>query len=142
MIHFEVPVYELVQIYILYIRSVVEQYATVWHSSITSGEKNDLERTQKVALKIIFGNSYTTYRDALQSAGLETLSARRTRLCLNFAKKCIKHEKTKAMFPLNQTPVDTRNREFFKVTNAKTERLAKSAIPYMQRLLNGHFKNN
>ena len=142
LIQFEVPVYELVQIYILYIRSVVEQYATVWHSSITSGEKNDLERTQKVALKIIFGNSYTTYRDALQSAGLETLSARRTRLCLNFAKKCIKHERTKAMFPLNQIPVETRNREFFKVTNAKTERLAKSAIPYMQRLLNGHFKNN
>ena len=133
LIQFEVPVYELVQIYILYIRSVVEQYATVWHSSITSGEKNDLERTQKVALKIIFGNSYTTYRDALQSAGLETLSARRTRLCLNFAKKCIKHERTKAMFPLNQIPVETRNREFFKVTNAKTERLAKSAIPYMQR---------
>ena len=48
-----VPMGELVQIYILYIRSIVEQYATVWHSSITVGEKNDLERTQKVALKII-----------------------------------------------------------------------------------------
>ena len=86
LIQFNLPVGELVQIYILYIRSVVEQNATVWHSSITSGEKNDLERTQKVALKIIFGNSYTTYTDALQLAGLETLSARRTRLCLNYAK--------------------------------------------------------
>ena len=35
LIQFEVPVGELVQIYILYIRSVVEQYATVWHSFIT-----------------------------------------------------------------------------------------------------------
>ena len=118
----------------------MEQNATVWHSSITSGEKNDLERTQKSALKLIFGNAYTTYRDALQSAGLETLSARRTRLCLNFAKKCVKYEKNRAMFPLNHTPVETRNHEVYKVTSAKTDRLAKSAIPYMQRLFNTHFK--
>ena len=87
LIKFSVPIEELIQIYILYIRSVVEQYATVWHSSITSGEKNDIERIQKVALKIIFGSSYTTYMDALNWTGLDTLHARRTKLCLNFAKK-------------------------------------------------------
>ena len=43
LVKFEVPVVELVQIYILYIRSVVEQYATVWHSSITIGEKMTLK---------------------------------------------------------------------------------------------------
>ena len=99
------------QIYILYIRSIVEQYATVWHSSITVGEKNDLERTQKVALKIILGNSYTSYTDALKWTGLETLAARRTKLCLNFARKCTKYEKTEAIFLLNDLLVDTRNHE-------------------------------
>ena len=124
----------------MYIRSVVEQYATVWHSSITNGEKNDLERTQKVALKILFGNTYTTYADALKWTGLDTLSARRSQLCLNFARKCPKKDKTKSMFPLNKTDVNTRNREHYKVTSAKTDRLARSAIPYMQRLLNANHK--
>ena len=35
---FDVPVEDLINIYILYIRSVLEQSATVWHSSITKGE--------------------------------------------------------------------------------------------------------
>ena len=130
------PIQELIQIYTLYIRSVVEQYATVWHSSITSGEENDLERTQKVALKIIFGNTYTTYADALKWARLDTLSARRSQLCLKFAKKCTKNEKTKSMFPLNETEVNTRNREHYRFTSAKTDRLARLAIPYMQIVLN------
>ena len=140
LVQFDIPIEELIQIYILYIRSVVEQYAVVWHSSITKGEKNDLERTQKVALKIIFGNSYTTYSDVLEWAGLDTLAARRTKLCLNFATKCTKNEKTRSMFPVNQTEIDTRNHEHYIVTNARTERLARSAIPFMQRLLNANHK--
>ena len=141
LVQFSIPIEELIQIYILYIRSIVEQYAVVWHSSITNGERNDLERIQKVALRIIFGNTYTTYSDALEQAGLDTLAARRKKLCLNFAKKCIKNEKTQSMFPTNELKVGTRNHEISKVTNAKTDRLAKSAIPYMQRLLNAIWKH-
>ena len=44
------------------------------------------------------------------------------------------------MFPVNQKVVNTRNHELYKVTNARTERLAKSSIPYMQRLLNANQK--
>ena len=44
---FDVPVEDLVNIYILYIRSVLEQSAVVWHSSITKGEQMDIERVQK-----------------------------------------------------------------------------------------------
>ena len=128
LVQFNIPIQELILIYTLYIRSVVEQYATLWHSSITNGEKNDLERTQKVALKIIFGNTYTTYADALRWTGLDTLSARRSQLCLNFARKCTKNDKTKAMFPLNETDVDTRNWEHYKITSAKTDRLAISGF--------------
>ena len=138
LVQFNIPIEELIQIYILYVRSVVEQYAPVWHSSITKGEKNDLERTQKVALRIIFGTAYTTYSDVLEWAGLDTLAARRTKLCLNFAKKCVKNERTRPMFPVNEKDAITRNHEHFKVTYARTDRLAKSAIPFMQRLLNAN----
>ena len=51
--HFNLPLSEMLEIYTLYIRSVVEQAAVVWHSSITKGEELDLERVQKVALRIM-----------------------------------------------------------------------------------------
>ena len=47
------PVQDLKDIYILFIRSILEQSATVWHSSITSENSSDLERVQKSAVKII-----------------------------------------------------------------------------------------
>ena len=98
---------------------------------ITKGEQKDLEKVQKVALtlRIILKDDYE------KLTGLETLAARRTKLCLNFAKKCLKSEKTAKMFPLNDSHVNTRNPEVYHVAPAKTDRLAKSAIPYMQRLL-------
>ena len=44
---------ELKDIYILFIRSHLEQSSVVWHSSLTENNINDLERVQKTALKII-----------------------------------------------------------------------------------------
>ena len=129
-------------IFILYIRSVFEQSAVVWHSSITRGEQKDLERVQKVGLRIILREAYTTYDEALKLTGLDNLTARRTKLCLNFANKCTKNDKTLDMFPLNVNLVNTRNPERFHVTPARTDRLAGSAIPYMQRLLNANKKKN
>ena len=133
---FNVPMEDMIEIYILYIRSVVEQSAVVWHSSLTGGEQLDLERVQKVALRIILKDDYTGYSDALELTGLDTLKSRRKKLCRNFAKKCAKNELTKDMFPLNETQVNTRNPEKFCVPFARTGRLANSAIPYMARLLN------
>ena len=40
------------------------------------------------------------------------------------------------MFPLKPQIVNTRNAEKYEVTKATTNRLAISAIPYMQRQLN------
>ena len=72
--------------------------------------------------------------------GPETLAARRTNLCLNFERKCLKNERTVNIFPLNELNVNTRNPEKYHVTPARTDRLAKSSIPYMQRLLNANRK--
>ena len=138
--HFNLPIEEMIDIYYLYIRSVVEQSAVVWHSSLTKGEQLDIERVQKVALRIILKDEYTGYSDALEMTGIETLKARRGKLCLNFAKKCVKSSLTSDMFPLNETNVNTRKPEKYHVPHAKTDRLANSAIPYMARLLNSNVK--
>ena len=120
----------------MYIKSVAEQSSVVWSSSITSGEEYDLDRIQKVALRIILQNDYIDYNNALQLTNLHTLKARRSILNKRFALKCIKNEKTRDMFPLNPKNVNTRHSEKYLVTKAKTSRLANSAIPSMQRQLN------
>jgi len=95
---FAVPIEELVDIYVLYIQSIVESSALVWHSSLTIAEVTDIERIQKVALTVIFENRYEYYENAINITGLETLYDRRTQLCKKFATKCVKNEKTRDMF--------------------------------------------
>ena len=105
-------------------------------SSLTQGQEFDLERIQKVALRIILDENYISYTNALHLTGLKTLKQRRSDLSLNFAKKCVTNEETKSMFPLRPQARQTRNPEKYVVTTAHTSRLAKSAIPSMQRQLN------
>ena len=97
---FQVPQLDLVNIYKLFIRSILEQSCVVWHSAITKEEENDIERVQKVCLKIILKQDYISYEQALEKVNLQTLVARREKLSLNFARKCLKNDKTKSMFPL------------------------------------------
>ena len=68
---------------------------------------------QKTALKVILGDRFQTYKNALLLLDIETLSERRDKLCLNFALKSSKHPKTRHMFPLNKKEhvMGTRNQE-------------------------------
>ena len=134
---FNVADVDLVNIYVLYIRSLLEQNCQVWHYSITEEEKSDLERVQKVAVKIILQERYESYEQSLVELNLENLTQRRDKLCLKFAKKCLKHEQTKEMFPLNDDPeYDIRKKQKFYVQFAHTNRLRDSTIPQLQRVLN------
>ena len=130
------PISELVTIYTTFIRSILEQSAVVWHAGLTEGQHLDLERVQKVAARIILRNNYISYEDALEKMSLNTLRSRREDLCLRFAQKCVKTNSSADMFPLNMSKKKTRHREKFSVCRANTQRLRKSAIPYMQHLLN------
>ena len=132
---------ELKNIYILFVRSILEQSCVVWHSSLTKEESDNLERVQKSAIKIILDEEYIEYKEGLFKLNLETLCERRITLCKNFAKETVKHEKLKSMFPINEASPEiiTRNHEKFKVNMALTERYKNSAIPQMQRMLNQEF---
>ena len=123
----------MVQIYCLYIRSVLEYNSCVWYSTITQQEKDDLERVQKCSLRLILKEEYIEYNQALDYLELTELSTRREKMALNFAKKCVKSDRFLDLFPLNQS--DTRKSEMYKVQFA---RLQNSTLPAMQRLLNKH----
>ena len=127
----------MVEIYTMYIMSILESSAVVGHSSIPKGEEIEIERIQKVALIIILNKNYDNYEDALSLTGLVTLNERRVGLCRRFAESSVKSENTSHMFPLNPSSVKTRNHETYFVQHAETSRLKDSAIPYMQRMLNG-----
>ena len=134
---FKIDRKDMVKIYILYIRSILEQSCQVWHYSITEEEKSDLERVQKIACRIILSDSYLSYEQALQELNLDKLCDRRDRLCLKFAKNCLRFNQTKDMFPLNSVDHhNIRNREKYTVQHAKHSRLLNSAIPQLQRALN------
>ena len=98
---FNIPVEEMITIYILFIRSILEYSCVIWHSSITVEECVSLERVQKTALRIILKNDYHDYFTALKLTHLQTLKERRKCLSLTFAKKCLKSEKSADMFPRN-----------------------------------------
>ena len=72
---------ELIQIYILYIRSVLENCAAVWHSSLTGGQELELERVQKTALKIILKENYVNYEEALFERREHLCRKRAVRFC-------------------------------------------------------------
>ena len=133
---------ELKNINILFIRSLLEQSAPVWHSSLTDENLSDLERVQKTAVKLILGERYLEYDRALRKLDLESLHERRETLSLVFAKKSSRNAKSRSMFPKNEKMhlMDTRKPEIFKVQHANTEQLRKSSIIYMQNLLNEHEK--
>ena len=131
---------DLIDIYILFIRSVTEYCAVVFHSSLTQKESEKIERIQKTCLKIILGDEYLDYSNALYLCGLQTLKERREKRCLDFSEKCVSHYRNKTIFPKNPN-YDKRLRESepFLVNFAKSESYRRSSVPYCQRILNKYF---
>ena len=132
LVEFSIPLDDLVLIYTLYVRSILEFNCCVWTFNITKAEKNDIERVQKTACRIILKEDYISYENALETLNLVNLQERRIMLCKRFAKNSLRYDKSKDMFPLDEN----RNRNKFKIKFAKHSRLLNSAIPQMQRLLN------
>ena len=116
----------------------MEQSASVLHSSLAKSNEADLERVQKSALKIILKDRYTDYDEALKKVNLQSLHDRRDFICFKFAKKSLRIENFKKMFPTQKQlhSMKKRNQKKYVENYAQTERYKKSSIPSMQRLLN------
>jgi len=129
---------DLKRIYMLQVRSKLEQSAVLWHFGLSGKNRNSLERVQKSALRVILGKKYTSYSNALKELNIDSLQERRESLCIKFAKKCLKVNKLRKMFPKKFTmhEMSKRNFEYFRVNKTLTNRYLNSAIPQMQRMLN------
>ena len=58
-----VPEEDLLHIYILYIRSLLEYCSVVWHSTLTVEQSQDLESIQMLCLQIILGEKCAAYEN-------------------------------------------------------------------------------
>ena len=135
---------ELKDIYLTFVRSILEQSAVVWHSSLTVRNRKDLERIQKAAVRVMMGKDFLTYKHGLKLLKLNTLEKRREILCLRFAKNCLKNDKVKTLFPLNKTKhcMKKRKQQKYQTKKQNTNRYKKSALPSMRKLLNNDNERN
>ena len=139
-----VPAQDLITVYILFIRSLLEYCSVAWHSTLTGEQNQNLERVQKLCLKVILGEHYKDYSSALDTCGLDSLSDRREDKCLQYGLKSLLHPVHSRKFPVNphieNNSHDIKNSENFKVNWAKTDSYRMSAIPYIQRKLNDYVR--
>ena len=135
---FGASIEEMVHLWKIFCRSVLEQSCVVWHSSLTQENKDDLERMQKSFAKLVLKQKYSNYENALILLNLDSLEIRRKNLCLKFAKSGIKNDKLNDLFPVNDKThnMKTRDNEKYKVQFANTGRLKNSCIVTMQNMLN------
>ena len=109
---------------------------------LTCEDKSNIERIQKIVLRIILGNQYVTYDQACNDVKLSALEQRRIDICLNFGIKCLRHPYHKTLFPgaienghYIQSPA------VIQQTTCRTTRYQKSPVPYISKLLDDHFIN-
>ena len=135
---FGATIKELVHLWILYCRSLLEKSCVLWHSLLTKQNLNDLERTQKTFTKLILQNKYKTYEEALIKLNLVSLADRRQQLCLKFAESGIRHNKLNDLLKIRKKKhgMKTRKSEKYEIKFSNTERWRKSSIIYLQSLLN------
>ena len=62
----------IIEYYLKEIRVLAEQGVPIWNSGLTNKQISDLERIQKVALKIILADKYENYPNACKTFDLET----------------------------------------------------------------------
>ena len=129
---------EMVNLWKTYCLSILDQSCAVWSNGLTDENEQDLERTQKTFCKLVLGEKYTSYFEALFFLNLETLKTRRKRLTLRFTKQSLADGKLRDLFPIRRKEhtMGTRRNEKYKVFKANTNRYRNSPIISMQRLLN------
>ena len=123
------------------VRGCLEYCSTVWHSGLTDSDCKDIERVQRAAMRVVMGNKYEGYEEALKLMKLDSLRQRREKMALKFAQKSLKQERFSKLFPLNISRHNMKKRspEKYLVNHTNSERYRKSAVPYLQRLLNKDF---
>ena len=127
---------DLLRVYSTMVRPVADYMMEAYHSLLTDGQDEAIERLQTHALKCIYGPRLSGRRMRAMS-GLSTLRERRIQHCDNFARKCAGSHRFAHWFRKKKSGRATRNAEEYEEDFARCDRLYNSPIFYMRRRLNG-----
>ena len=125
----------LIDMFRSFVRSALEMAVPLWAGALTQADINSIERVQKVAMKMIQGDQYFDYVQSLEDLNLKSLDTRRNKICLKFAKKCVKDDKFKHWFP-KKVKISPRTEEKFIRPPWNTKRYLTSSIPHLINILN------
>ena len=120
--------------------SVLWLGAPAWFCQITQQERKDIDRVAKVGLRIIFGEFYGGFENALQAAQIRKPTEQLARMTERFAAKNARSSKfSKWLQPAARKTTNTRsvkNSQIYENVPARTARYGQSPIPYLTNIIN------
>ena len=126
-----VGVSSLIQVFFTCIRPILEYACQVWNYGAPDYLKEEVERIQKRALRIIYPD--LSYREVVKLNGIQSLSQRRNYICMSYFKKLL-HPKHKLheLVPdrrVNLVSYTLRNDNHVNLIDCKTNRFRNSFLP-------------
>ena len=127
----------LYRLYCCFVRSFIEYCSAVYHAMLTIGQAEQLEKIQRHALRICFGQG-EPIEETMQIQGIETLGARRTRRCDAFITKAWNNPRFQTRwFPRrDEVGWDLRDRRRMVELRASSTRRHNSPLAFMKRRAN------
>ena len=128
---------QLYRLYAALIRPVLETNCVIFHSMLTGTQSDDLERLQKLALRVCFGTS-RSYAALLAAWNIKTLKQRRADMLRKFTAKAMANNRFSEKWFVQRAEVDQdiRRRRPFQERKARTSRYYNSPLLTMQRIAN------
>ena len=127
----------ILEYYLKEIRVLAEQAVPIWNSGLTKKQVDDLERIQKVALKIILAEKYENYQNACKTFNLENMATRRLTLSTNFAVRLYKSDRSSQFFTHAKQNSSRRDGNRLVVEDMpRTKRCYNAPHNYLSRLVN------
>ena len=122
------------EVYIRQMRCLTEIGCPSWNGALTKGDIAKIESIQKTTLRIILGQRYLSYENALKTLNLTKLEVRRHHISKKFARKSQKSDKfTKWFIPAKK---QTKSGNRFVLPATRTRTYQKSPLMYLTNLLN------
>ena len=129
----------ILEYYLKEIRVLAEQGVPIWNSGLTVQQLRDLERIQKVALKIILAENYGTYENACKIFDSEKMSDRRLAISTNYAVKLFKSDRSSQFFTHAYQKTNQRHGNDNRLVveqMSRTKRCYNAPHKYLSRLVN------
>ena len=115
---------------------MLEYAVQIWNGALTQRDCDRIEKVQKIVLKFLLQNKYTSYTDACKFYKLPKLAVRKKSLCLRFAEKELKKPNGLFQRVKNSHLRKVAKNKLVIQPKSRTQRHFSSGFSYLARILN------